>query len=108
MKFIITRASGYEDSPWAGAIKETARRTEHQFSASTFFPKDWKASGYDHRIEGAYAARDVDAERWWINVDTLEELVAMIETAGHGLVVDRNKEYVDKPLEVTIYDGYLE
>ncbi len=41
-------------------------------------------------------------------MDTLEKLIEIIETEGHGLVVDRNKYYVDKPLEIIIYDGYLE
>ena len=107
MKFIICRASNYYDSPWEGAVKEPCRRTEHLW-LKEHEREAWWAEGYNPRFEEPYAVRDVDCERWWINVEGLADLLNIIEQSGHGVVVDRDKGYVDNPLVITIYDSYLE
>jgi len=113
MKFIIDRASIYDGPPCKGATKESCQRTEYNSNPAYPHPErmlEWNNSGYNHRMEGRYHVREVDDERWWIEVSTLAELLSMVDPENDGIIVSANNSsrYTDNSLTITIYDSYVE
>ncbi len=108
MKFIIDRAECYEGPPLVGAVKESARAINKRWNTSLGEVEEWVRDGHNHRMEGKYSVKDVDRERWWIDVDTLEGLLDLMDASGHPIVVERDTNFTDAPMKITIYDGYLE
>ena len=59
-------------------------------------------STHPQPIEGAVR----DGNRWYIEIATLEELLALMERAGHDLVLSPARTWNHN--RITIYDDYLE
>ena len=69
----------------------------------------WLNVGTNHRInKDGYITRDMGfVEKWGIEINSIEELMAFKERIGHDLVLTTS--YIDKETpEIEIYDDYRE
>ena len=120
MKFTINRTSLYSDdeiAPIAGAKREPTLRTDLRTCPDKEFDakglggkKTWRDEGLNHRTvscEDAKIARDFPSEEWVIEVNTLEELLAL--TKEHGEIIVWPEGHAAKGMaSVEIYDTYRE
>jgi hypothetical protein len=122
VKLIISRTSNHFDDdtpPCEGATQETVTRidertfhTPEQFQAAC--REDWFARGINHRtlwgprggIQGI--ARDFpnDMTVWFIEINTLEDLLALQDREGQLVIGTyfHNSDY----REIEVYDDYRE
>ena len=103
MKFVISRVSG-ETPPCEDAVSEEVIHTHYQQchkldkqSAALRFVKE---NNPTYRIENGVHKWDVILITWTIEIDTLEELVALQEKVGELIFSECNY--------LKIYDGYIE
>ena len=117
MKFIIDRSSlGWwlaKKAPYDGAIMETCIRVDERTTdAPEKVPSHngetewWYEKGRNHRVEDGHIKRDFDAQAWFIEINSLEELLALIANEG-DIVVGYSNMNSDIPY-IEIYDDYRE
>ena len=98
MKFIIERASGRKVD-LSNCETETKTKTIRA-------PVGYSGIA---RIPIIYGEREIQEEFSTINIDTLDELMDMVEkcrsVGGHGLIIDKTSD--GEPI-ITIYDDYIE
>ena len=119
MKFQVTRASSWkpEDKPYDKCIPikvmqvETRRcRSAEEFN--NFYglrEGEWYSVGSNHRLtpEG-YITRDIkEIDRWGIEINSFEELMAFKAEVKHDLVLTTSYEDYFTPM-IIIYDDYIE
>ena len=115
MKYIITRASNWNDNqPCDNTIQEyvlyTDERTvddpskiEHRPSRETWYSE---LGYFNHRVENGHIKRDYYRKEWTMEINTLEELHKFMEKEGEIIV---SLEYCGSKLpHITIYDDYVE
>lgn len=115
MKFNVRRVSLYEGKPCAEAYQDTYTYVDRR---STDDPKKipayvglstdwWYKEGKNHRIIDGEIARDFpDSEAWFVDINSLEELLVFQKKYG-SLVIEnfyRNSEI----LSIEICDDYRE
>ena len=119
MKFIIRRTSGRGNaSPCAEAkeeqvvsIETRTFRTPEEFD-KRFAAREgaWLSVGTNHRIgRDGYICRDRDMMNvWTIEVNSIEELVALSRKYGEIIVADHYLSSNDEYPTLEIYDDYRE
>lgn len=119
MKFIIMRTSEWGDSsPCAEAkedqvvgIETRTFRTPEEFD-KRFAAREgaWLSVGTNHRIgRDGYICRDRDMMNvWTIEVNSIEELVALSRKYGEIIVADHYLSSNDEYPTLEIYDDYRE
>lgn len=114
MKFEITRTSifcGEETAPCDGARREkylrVDRRTVDDPMKNPYIGESWYLKGKNHRIEDGQIARDLDCERWVIDIDDLSQLCDFLREHG-DLVVSVNYDSNPPCMSIEIYDSYRE
>ena len=119
MKFIITRTSERgNSSPCAEAKKEQVVKIETRtlHSPEEFDKKfadregNWLSVGTNHRIgKNGYICRDREMmDVWTIEVNSIEELVALSRKYGEIIVADHYWSSSDEYPTLEIYDDYRE
>ena len=119
MKFIIKRTSGRgNSSPCVEAKEEQVVETETRtFRTPEEFDKRsaaregaWLSVGTNHRIgRDGYICRDRDMMNvWTIEVNSIEELVALSRKYGEIIVADHYLSPNDEYPTLEIYDDYRE
>ena len=119
MKFIIKRTSGRgNSSPCVEAKEEQVVETETRtFRTPEEFDKRfaaregaWLSVGTNHRIgRDGYICRDRDMMNvWTIEVNSIEELVALSRKYGEIIVADHYLSSNDEYPTLEIYDDYRE
>lgn len=115
MKFLVTRTSQWGDdvSPCPEARQETYTRIDER---TTNDPAKvgahlgevdwWYGAGRNHRVERGCIKRDIDDTGWFVELSTLDELMAFV--ARHGELVIG--PYYANPdiIRIEIYDSYRE
>ena len=80
-------------------VDERTFKTPEKHDASLGHLEPWHSQGKNHRLTEIGIARDFDEMQWFVDFNTLEELMAFV--ARHGeCVLGRD--------EIEIYDGYRE
>lgn len=115
MKFRITKSSTYTDhidykpidhATW-GEYTHTDWRSVDDPSKLNFVFRDhanisewWYSEGTNHRVEKGRIARDFIREGWTIEINTIEELVALHKLTDEMLTISSN----GGTLEIEIWD----
>lgn len=119
MKFIIKRTSGRANSSPCVEAKEEqvvgietrTFRTPEEFD-KRFAAREgaWLSVGTNHRIgRDGYICRDRDMMNvWTIEVNSIEELVALSRKYGEIIVADHYLSSNDEYPTIEIYDDYRE
>lgn len=105
MWFRIEKASNVDEKPHNKAIiKKGYIVDERRWGSVDEMPerwrKEWYERGISHRVENGHIKRDIEIEDWYIEINTLDELMKLIKECGYSLVIDGEK--------IIIYDDYLE
>lgn len=120
MKFIISRTSDYGDysSPCEEAKEDQVVRVETRtrYSPEEFDKKfadregSWLSVGTNHRIgRNGYICRDREMMNvWTIEINSIEELIALSRKYGKIIVVDHYLSVNDEYPTLEIYDDYRE
>ena len=119
MKFIIERTSGRgNSSPCVEAKEEQVVRTETRtlHSPEEFDKKfagregSWLSVGTNHRIDrNGYICRDREKmDVWTIEIDSIEELIALSRKYGEIIITDHYLDINDMYPTLEIYDDYRE
>ena len=108
MIFEIDRASFVDDTkqPCDGA-KLNTRIEKEQVGRHASVRKYWYKVGKNHRVEDGKLTRDLEHEVWEIEINSLEELMSLIDKEGRRIVLGRSYRF-DNMGAITIYDDYLE
>lgn len=121
MEFRISRTSkGNDEKPCEEAYKkEYIREDERGFATPKEFKErfheDWFSEGFNHRIitntKGNYVndthiIRDFKDEDWFIEINTLEDLLKLEEKYGELIITTFYSKENYK--EIEIYDDYRE
>jgi hypothetical protein len=115
MKFEISRTSVWniEVPPCDGAVKmETLRPDARHYGSPEEYDKaqarysrfkPWMSEGKNHRIADGNIIRDFDWEAWFIELNSLEELMSFISSEGPCVIL---RGEINPSIE--IYDDYRE
>lgn len=111
MKYMVRRTSGWDDKapPCPEARKETYTRIdERTVNSPEKIPDGWRwfSGGRNHRVEHGHIMRDFDDEGWFIDIKTLDELMAFIDKYGSVVIEPYFDNYSIMVIE--IYDDYRE
>lgn len=120
MKFLVKRTSSYDEKPCNDErlVFEKYDRIEVRTCTEEEFNKKysdreglWRSKGTNHRTcnSGKYIQRTFPnaEEGWFIELDTLEQLIEFKKTCGHELIIGEglfNREIVC----LEIYDTWRE
>lgn len=114
MKFIISRTSLWndEEKPCEEAIKDKYIRVDERTidSPEKFNHKyerdNWFSEGTNHRIDNGHIKRDFEDEDWFIEINTLDDLIKFQQKYGDIIIQDGFMNPDIK--EIEIYDSYRE
>lgn len=117
MEFGIDRASDRSNKPCEGALKKKYDyvdrrifRTFEEFDSKPHLTRNGKftSEGINHKQtkDGIERTFPDDCEGWFIEINTLEELLEFEKEHG-DLIIGRNwrNHHI---MQITIYDGYIE
>ncbi len=89
---------------------QTRTCTEEYFNKHFSYREGlWKSKGTNHKeVEGGkwISRQEEDVEKWSIEINTLEELMAIVKEHG-DIIIKQNGMNTVTP-EIEIYDGYRE
>jgi len=109
MKFSISRTSG-GDPPCGEAVKEHYQMMQHRLVAwleeHPRQHKNWQQHGSDHQVKNGIATRMIPWERWVVEIESLEDLLAHIDKWESETIVYGKKS--DGLPSIEIYDDYRE
>ena len=114
MKFHISRVSCWDDkvSPCKEAYKDkyvrVDERTTNDPLKNKFIGKAWYDEGKNHRVEKGHIKRDFDDEDWFIDINSFEELMALLKREGNLIISESYFLGDDKLGHIKIYDDYNE
>lgn len=112
MKFKISRTSTYCNQPCIEAVKEKCISIDERTVNSPdklnfkYDRENWFTEGTNHRIEDGHIKRDIEDEDWFIEVNTLEDLIEFQEKYG-DIIIQKSWDN-DTIKEIEIYDDYRE
>jgi len=115
MEFLVKKTSEYWN---ARKPCEEARKEQHVFTDEwacddpskipTFQGREelWYQKGTNHRVENGHIKRDFIEDRWFVSIDSLEDLLAFSDKYG-VIILSR---FIEDPniWEIEIYDDYRE
>jgi hypothetical protein len=115
MKFLLTRTSaGVEESkPYEKAYLNTYTRVDTRAvddPSKSHYDSDretWYTEGTNHRVENGFIMRDFNESAWYINFNTLEELIEFKNEVGTELILS-DSIYEKSVSSIEIYDDYRE
>lgn len=111
MKFGIRRTSEWGDaSPYKHAVKlpytRIDERTVNDPMKNKYIGKDWYKDGTNHRVENGHIKRDFQDECWFIEIDSLEDLINIYKQEGQLVITE---VYGNPTIPcIEIYDNYRE
>ena len=117
MKFFIKTTTWEEDneSPYPDAFKEQyikvdCIRKEYYDNAYKGDDSEWKERGKNHRTNGEWMERDFDSMGWFVEINSLEELMKIIQITGQNIIISPQRwEAKDKTIpEIEIYNDFRE
>jgi hypothetical protein len=115
MKFVVSRTSDMlrEGQPCKEAVKLPYLRIDERSvddpkKIAFYGHKDewWFSEGKNHRVEHGHIKRDYDAEAWFLEINSLDELMKFQEK--YGQIVIQRYMFNHDILELEIYDSYRE
>lgn len=113
MEFEVTRTSSRSNvQPCKGAVQKDCIRTDvRTFKSPEDFQKrlnqDWFADGDNHRkLKGGGIARDLPTKAWFIEVNSLDDLMQMYHKLGDLVIRESWRRTGEACIE--IYDDYRE
>lgn len=115
MEFLISKTSDYSGNskPHKRAFRKEFVRIDERHVESpdklTYrnAELEWHHNGYNHRKEDGHIKRDFRDNGWFIEVNSLEELLDLQKSCGSELVVSNS--YMNELIpEIEIYDDYRE
>ena len=116
MKYIVDRTSeSNKNSPCKGAKKELFPTWETRTCNEDYYNERyskteglWRSKGKNHKvIKGGYISRQVeDVKLWCIELNTLEDLMTLIENEGR--VIIEESYYTHESPKIEFYDDYRE
>jgi hypothetical protein len=113
VEFMVSRTSLWIDvKPCEEAVKKSYTKIDERPVDSPANLKigpdrvHWYTEGFNHRVEDGHIKRDFEAEAWFVEINSLEELIAFQNKYG-DLVLQKS---YDNPsiLKIEIYDTYRE
>ena len=112
MKFRVERTRMSDDKPCDGAYESDYIRVDEwevddpfKLKSSYYcYGEKWYKQGKNHRVEDGHIKRDLDDHGWFIDIESLEELVKLMERVGENIII-MNDEGI---LAIEIYDNYRE
>jgi hypothetical protein len=107
VRFQIDRASFYDrkKNPHPKAF-EGEIIVQHKIIGVVGLPTEkdvWEhflTVGFNHRIEGNVMVRDQKEMRWFIEIESMDDLLALADENERGIILTRE--------EISIYDDYVE
>lgn len=112
MKFVVTRTSRFMGKPCKEAKLEPVVRLDIRTVSdpaklgSPEGRRDWYKKGKNHRVEQGHIVREFDDRAWFVEINSLDELLAFKEKYGQLIVGDYLFNHTIPSIE--IYDGYRE
>ena len=119
MIFEVTRASSWhpEDKPYDKCfplklmmVETRGCRSAEEFDRTTGLREGkWYSIGSNHRLsENGYITRDLkEVDRWGIEINTFEELMALKEDVKKDLILTTSYTDQSTPM-ILIYDDWIE
>lgn len=113
MKFYISRTSSGDDKPHERAYRDKYIRIDTRTvddPSKLNHPSDktnWYKQGKNHRVIDGYIKRDFDDEGWFIDIETLDELIKFENETKSNLIIGKcfwNTEINS----IEIYDDWRE
>ena len=108
MKFLVTRTTGSRDKPCKNAIKEkyiyTFELSIDDPNKNPFHKESWYKTGINHRVENGHIKKDFEEEGWFLEINSLEELINLKEEVGEWLIIGETHNL----LSIEIYNDYRE
>lgn len=105
MRFLVTRTSLWsEERPCEEAKLEQFTKVEEwsvDDPQKLYLGETWYRHGVNHRVENGKIKRDFHVKRWFVEINTLEELLAFMRR--HGRII-LHPELVSHDIEIEIYD----
>lgn len=114
MKFHISRVSDWTDDtpPCKEAYKDQyVRIDERTVNDPKKIPagcNDWYEEGRNHRVEKGHIKRDFDDTDWFIDIESLDQLMKLVKREGSLIIQDTYFLGDEKNGEIKIYDDYIE
>lgn len=116
MKFLVTRTSGFgfreKDKPCKNAIKKyytvVDERTIDNPMKNPFIGESWYKNGTRHRVENGHIKRNLRKKGWFIEINSLEELIEFQKEYGRIIIEETYLPALDGTLKIEIYDDYRE
>jgi hypothetical protein len=112
MKFRIKRTST-DKKPCSRAKKENCIYVDERDVSSPELLKydnaveSWYSSGKNHRVENGHIKRDIYTTAWFIEINTLEDLLKFIKKHGNCIITQSDWLIKSCP-SIEIYDTYRE
>ena len=115
MKFILTRTSAVLDDitekPCEGATFEPYTRIDERTvddpMKNKHIGKSWYQQGKNHRVENGHIKRDFDGMAWFMEINSVDDLVAFAKKHG-DIVVTTGKSVNPAIPRIEIYDHWRE
>ena len=108
MKFIISRTSDRNGTPCEGAVQQNyirvvERAVDDPRKLKSWDRGSWYESGMNHRVENGNIKKDFVETDYFIEINTLEELIEF--SKKHGELVFGAEHWLDPTLPyIEIYD----
>lgn len=113
MKFLVTRTSLWDDKrPCERAYKDKyiivdSRTVDDPKKLNIKSDREnWYKEGTNHRVENGKIRRDFEEEGWFIDINSLEELIEFKNEVG-AIIIQRHWQN-EELFEIEIYDYYRE
>ena len=115
-KYLVTTASGTEERPTENAVREKYTEVSILWHSSLEKVKQygnigWLEKGRNHRmieVDGRpHVARDLEIEGWFVELETLADLGALIDAVDNAIVIERRYS-LSGDMAIIIYDDYMD
>lgn len=111
MQFGIRRTSIWGDEcPYKHAYQASYvridERTVDDPMKNKYIGEDWYKEGKNHRVENGHIKRDFEDKHWFIDIESLEDLMELYEREGQ-LIIESVYGNPNIPC-IEIYDNYRE
>lgn len=113
MKFLVFRTSDtHNKKPCEGAVLEEyvycveRRPVDDPAKLRWKFERErWFKEGWNHRVENGQITRDRFKHGWFVEINTLEELLAFQNECGHAIIVSSRLSNPEI-MAIEIFDDY--
>lgn len=111
MKFYVSRTSMWDGKPCEEAFQEKYVRVDKRTvnnpkKLKCSDSETWYMEGTNHRVVNGRIARDFEATGWFINIDSLADLMKFIKK--YGDIAITTFVYNDAYYNLEIYDDWRE